>query len=478
MLHLVNSSNNTIQGNYLHHDYHGGFSQGFNIWLEGSSDNELIEHNVIRGGSWPVQSVGGEFRYNLVIDSGHTFWRSARNNVRIHHNVFANASGPNTGYDAGIYTFSGESGLRIYNNTFDMGGTIGGFDAPGIRIGAGSVFTSIRNNLFTQFVNISSQYGRAVISAPEGQVSSARVTSADYNAFYSPNGTANIRYLPNIVSNPPGDHDMQANPQLAGAVASEVPYRISEGCLWLKDCTTGQVLSHYREVYRPTASSPLINAGDPADGVGTAIGAVGPDDTNPADLFGRGLAVTPPGPDTQPPVGSIAINDGAPATANAAVQLTLSAFDASGVTMMRLANDGGAFGAHESYVTSRPWTLNTSGADGPRTVSVQYQDGADNWSGAFTAAITLDRTAPTIAISAPVGGGTVSGSVTIAATASDNIALARVRFLVDQMQIGERRSRTVLTRVGHGRPRRTARMRSPRLRVTTPGIRRRRPPSP
>ena len=113
------------------------------------------------------------------------------------------------------------------------------------------------------------------------------MTSADYNAFYSPNGPANIRYLPNIVSNPPGDHDVQANPQLAGA--SEVPYRISEGCLWQQDCTTGQVLSHYREVYRPTAVSPLIDAGDPADGVGTAIGAVGPDDTNPADMFGRGL---------------------------------------------------------------------------------------------------------------------------------------------------------------------------------------------
>jgi hypothetical protein len=392
VLHLVNSSNDTIQGNYLHHDYHGGFSQGFNIWLEGSSDNELIEHNVIRGGSWPVQSAGGEFRYNLVIDSGHTFWRSARNNVRIHHNVFANASGPNTGYDAGISTFSGESGLRVYNNTFDMGGTVGGFDGPGIRIGAGSTFTSIRNNLFTQFVNISTQWGRAVISAPEGQVSSARVTSADYNAFFSPNGSANIRYLPNIVSNTPGNHDVQANPLLAGASASEVPYRISEGCLWLKDCTTGQVLSHYREVYRPTAASPLIDAGDPADGVGTAIGAVGPDDTNPADLFGRGLETTPPGPDTQPPAGSITINNGAPETDNATVQLTLSAFDASGVPLMRLANDGGAFGTPEPYVTSRTWTLSTSGADGPRTVSVQYQDGAGNWSGSFTATITLDTT--------------------------------------------------------------------------------------
>jgi hypothetical protein len=30
-----------------------------------------------------------------------------------------------------------------------------------------------------------------------------------------------------------------------------------------------------------------VNAGDPADGAGTAIGAIGADDTNPADRFGR-----------------------------------------------------------------------------------------------------------------------------------------------------------------------------------------------
>ena len=174
-----------------------------------------------------------------------------------------------------------------------------------IRIGAGSSFTSIRNNLFTQFVNISTQWGRAVISAPEGQVSSARVTSADYNAFYSPNGSANIRYLPNIVSNPPGDHDVQANPQLAGA--SEVPYRISEGCLWQQHCTTGQVLSHYREVYRPTA-------GQPADRCRRSSRWRGHGDrrSRARRYESRGSVRPRPrdhaaGPDTQPPAGSIAI---------------------------------------------------------------------------------------------------------------------------------------------------------------------------
>jgi hypothetical protein len=284
VLDLVNSSNDLIQGNYLHHDYHGGFSQGYNLWLEGSSGNELAEHNVIRGGSWPIQSFGGEFRYNLVIDSGHDFWRSAADNTQIHHNVFAHASGLNTGYDGGLKVYGGESGLDIYNNTFDLAGAIGGFDAPAFNIGSGSLFQSIRNNLFTAFIDVSATFGAALVSS-DGAVDSPRVASADYNGWFNPLAPHSTRYLPGIVSSPPGLHDVQANPQLAGP--AEVPYRMSEGCIWLGSCTTGQVLAHYREIYAPTAGSPLINAGSPADGLGAFIGAVGLNGSHSLDLFGR-----------------------------------------------------------------------------------------------------------------------------------------------------------------------------------------------
>jgi len=285
VLDVVNSSYDAIQGNYLHHDYHGGFSQGFNLWLEGSSDHELAEHNVIRGGSWPVQSFGGEFRYNLVIDSGHDFWRSAADNTQIHHNVFAHASGLNTGYDGGIKVYGGESGLSIYDNTFDLAGAIGGFNSPAFAIGAGSLFQSIRNNLFTAFIDVSGTFGGAFVSTPDGAVSSPRVTSADYNAWFNPLAPHSTPYLPGIVDSSPGLHDVQGNPRLSGQ--AEVPYRVSEGCIWLGSCTTGQVLSHYRDIYQPAAGSPLINAGDPADGVATFIGAVGPNLGNSLDLFGR-----------------------------------------------------------------------------------------------------------------------------------------------------------------------------------------------
>jgi hypothetical protein len=295
VLDLVNSSHDTIQGNYLHHDYHGGFSQGFCLWLEGTSDHELVEHNVIRGGSWPVQSFGGEFRYNLVIDSGHDFWRSATDNTQIHHNVFANASGPNTGYGGAILVYGGESGLNIDNNTFDAGGAIGQFDAPALTIGSGSLFASIRNNLFMGFSDVNG-FGRAFVSTDEASVSSPRVTSADYNAWFNPLASHSVHYRPGIVANTPGTHDVQTDPKLSGD--SETPYRIAESCIWIGTCTIKQILAHYREVYRPATGSPLIGGGDPAAGAGTAIGAVGPDDTNPADLFGRVQPLTTGPPPT------------------------------------------------------------------------------------------------------------------------------------------------------------------------------------
>jgi hypothetical protein len=285
VLDLNNASNAAIQGNYLRHDYNGGFSQGFNLLMQGASGQALAEHNVIRGGSWPVQGFGGEFRYNLVIDSGHNFWRSAGDGTQIHHNVFAHTSGPNTGYEGGFKFYGGETGLAIYNNTFDVGGSIGRFDAAAFNIGSGSVISSIRNNLFTRFSNVSSTFSGAFVSTPDGVPATPRVTSADYNAWFNPLATSSMSYLAGVVASTPGEHDVVGNPFLAGQ--PESPYRISEGCIWLKTCSVGQVLSHYREMYRPAAGSPLINAGDPADGAGTAIGAVGPNTSNPVDRFGR-----------------------------------------------------------------------------------------------------------------------------------------------------------------------------------------------
>ncbi len=159
----------------------------------------------------------------------------------------------------------------------------------------------------------------------------------------------------------------------------------------------------------------MINAGDPADGAGTAIGAIGPDDTNPVDLFGRVLPLTGAGPDVTPPTGSVAINNGATVTATTTVTLTLSAFDGSGVAQMRFSNDNITFTALEAYATTKTWTL-TPG-DGLKTVFVQYQDSVGNRSPSFTASITLDTTGPIIAT--PTASNVTGSSATIGWTTNE-----------------------------------------------------------
>ena len=52
-----------------------------------------------------------------------------------------------------------------------------------------------------------------------------------------------------------------------------------------------------------------------------------------------------------------------------------------------------------------------------------------------------DTTPPTVAISTPVNGGTVSGTVGVVATASDDVGVASVQFLLNGANLGRRRCR-------------------------------------
>ena len=48
-----------------------------------------------------------------------------------------------------------------------------------------------------------------------------------------------------------------------------------------------KILARYRAAYSPAKGSPLIGAGDPADGDGSFIGAVGAGKDPPNDRFGK-----------------------------------------------------------------------------------------------------------------------------------------------------------------------------------------------
>ncbi len=287
VLQLDGSQNATIQGNYLHHDYYGGFSQGYNLDFGNGSNGAVAEHNVIRDGSWPLQSFGGEFRYNLMINSGHDFVRSSQAATKFHHNIFAHAQGIGSSYDGAFFVYGSESGMTFDNNTVDVGGDIGIYDAPAIVLASSNTtLASLRNNAFTQFSPMANRWPtKALVSGGDGESSVGnRITKADYNAWFNPLNDASPHYQSGIASSP-GGHDVAGDPLFNGNVP-ERPYQIDEGSVWLRTYGVSQVLAYYRALYTPRSGSPLIDAGDTADGSGNDIGAIGAGTQNAADKFG------------------------------------------------------------------------------------------------------------------------------------------------------------------------------------------------
>lgn len=293
VLELEGSSQAKIQGNYIHHDYHGGFSQGFNLQFGNSSDSALAEHNVLRGSSWPLQNFGGEFRYNLIIDSGHDFIRSSQTGARYHHNVIVHSEAANDEYDGAMLIYSTETNIAFDNNTVDAGGELAAFNAPVIVAKAPKLaFASLRNNVFSQFVDTNSNWlSKSFIAGDLGEktVGTPRVAVADYNAWYNPAATNTGHYTSGIVASTAGAHDVSDAPMFNGAVP-QAPYQVDEGAVWLRKYGVSQVLAYYRALYTPKPGSPLIDSGDPADGAGNDIGAIGAGAANAADKFGLVLA--------------------------------------------------------------------------------------------------------------------------------------------------------------------------------------------
>ena len=136
--------------------------------------------------------------------------------------------------------------------------------------------------------------------------------------------------------------------------------------------------------------------------------------------------LSPDGGDSQPPTGSVTINDGAAYTATPSVSLSMPASDnATGVADVRISNRPETSGGLLSYgltlewtATPQPWSLvgsayGGSTANGTRSVYAQFRDGAGNWSPVYQDTIVLDTVAPVVAAPAAVirAGATVGNLV-------------------------------------------------------------------
>src|SRR5262249_21949708 len=143
-----------------------------------------------------------------------------------------------------------------------------------------------------------------------------------------------------------------------------------------------------------------------------------------------------PPPDTTPPtVGITAPANGA--TVSGTISVSANASDNVGVVGVQFFSDGAALGAED---TSAPYSIsvNTTGSsNGPHTLTGVAREAAANRTPSAAVTVTVsngpppDTTPPAVSITAPASGAKVSGTITVSASASDNIGVVGVQFFGD-----------------------------------------------
>jgi N-acetyl-beta-hexosaminidase len=138
--------------------------------------------------------------------------------------------------------------------------------------------------------------------------------------------------------------------------------------------------------------------------------------------------------DQTPPSSSIACNGSACSSGwyAASVSVSLSATDTgSGVAAIRYTTDG------SDPTTSSPLYANPFNLSATTTVKYRAWDLAGNVEATKSQVIQVDSTAPTVSITSPANGATVTGNVRVTASASDSQSgVSSVAFYVDNTLIG------------------------------------------
>src|SRR5207247_1162863 len=100
--------------------------------------------------------------------------------------------------------------------------------------------------------------------------------------------------------------------------------------------------------------------------------------------------------------------------------------------------DGANLGAEDN---SSPYSVSwdtTASSNGSHTLTARARDAEGNTTTSSAVSVTVfnDTSPPTVNITSPSSGSTISGSITVTASASDNVGVAGVQFVLDGANLG------------------------------------------
>src|SRR5467141_2564814 len=120
------------------------------------------------------------------------------------------------------------------------------------------------------------------------------------------------------------------------------------------------------------------------------------------------------------------------ATVSGTITVTASASDNVGVAGVQFQLDG----VNGVEVTAAPYSISwntTTASNASHTLTAVARDAAGNRTTSAPVTVTVfnDTTAPTVSITSPASGATVSGTISVTASASDNVGVVGVQFQLD-----------------------------------------------
>jgi subtilisin family serine protease len=120
------------------------------------------------------------------------------------------------------------------------------------------------------------------------------------------------------------------------------------------------------------------------------------------------------------------------------VLVSASASDNVGVAGVRFLLDDQPFGAEVTAAPYQQAWMTATVPNGSHVLTALARDGAGNESSSIVnVTVSNDSAAPTVALTNPPAGATLSGTVTVMATASDDLEVFGVRFTVDGVPLGD-----------------------------------------
>lgn len=148
---------------------------------------------------------------------------------------------------------------------------------------------------------------------------------------------------------------------------------------------------------------------------------------------------TPP-PDTTPPTVSVT-SPAAGSILSGNVNLTATASDNVAIAAVQFKVDNANVGAG---IAAAPFSFmldSTTLSNGNHVIAAVATDTSGNATTSATVSVKVDNTVsdttpPTVSLTSPANGATVSGTVAVQATASDNVSVASVQFQLDGANVG------------------------------------------